>query len=157
GVAAAFFMAVTRTMLRSMALDGSRPADCIAQVNEALCRENPINMFVTALYAELDEVSGQVVLVNSGHCEPIVTSAEGKPRLLRRAGNPPLGVLPGQTFAESSCALAPGEMLFLYTDGLTEAFSREGDLFRVRRLMEIAELASAQSPQELMLAVIGGV
>jgi serine phosphatase RsbU (regulator of sigma subunit) len=157
GVAAAFFMAVTRTMLRNVALGGSTPADCIAQVNAALCRENPIDMFVTALYAELDEASGMVVLVNAGHCEPIVTSAESKPRLLRRAGNPPLGVLPAQTFAETSCVLAPGELLFLYTDGLTEAFNREGDLFRVRRLMEIAERASAKSPQELMLAVIGGV
>ena len=55
GVAAAFFMAVTRTMLRGVALAGSTPADCITRVNEALCRENPIDMFVTVLYAELEE------------------------------------------------------------------------------------------------------
>ena len=59
GVAAAFFMAVTRTMLKGVALAGSRPADCLARVNEALCRENPIDMFVTVLYAELDESIGR--------------------------------------------------------------------------------------------------
>jgi serine phosphatase RsbU (regulator of sigma subunit) len=157
GVAAAFFMAVTRTMLRSVALGGSTPADCIAQVNEAICRENPIDMFVTALYAELDETSGDVVLVNAGHCEPIVVSADSKPRVVRRSGNPPLGVMPAQVFTERRLTLAPGEMLFLYTDGLTEAFNREGDLFRVQRLMEIAERRASGSPQDLMLAVIDGV
>ena len=55
-----------------MALAGATPADCLGRVNEALCRENPIDMFVTVLYAELDEASGAVRFVNAGHCEPIV-------------------------------------------------------------------------------------
>ena len=59
GIAAAFFMAVTRTMLKGVALTGSKPSDCIARVNEALCRENPIDMFVTVLYAELEESDGR--------------------------------------------------------------------------------------------------
>jgi len=157
GVAAAFFMAVTRTMLRHVALTGSKPADCMARLNDALCRENPIDMFVTVLYAELDEASGQVTLVNAGHCEPLVVGDGGKPRLLRRSGNPPLGVFPARQFAERSFTLADGEMLFLYTDGVTEACDRNGDLFRVQRLVGIAQDASAKSPQELMLAVIDGV
>ena len=85
GVAAAFFMAVTRTMLRGIASAGEVPADCIAHVNEALCRENPIDMFVTVVYAVLSEASGQVRFVNAGHCEPIVTSADGKARLLKHS------------------------------------------------------------------------
>jgi integral membrane sensor domain MASE1 len=86
GVAAAFFMAVTRTMLRSTALRGTPPADCMAHVNEMLCRENPIDMFVTAFYAELDQATGVVRYVNAGHCEPIVTGADGNARLLERTG-----------------------------------------------------------------------
>ncbi len=62
GIAAAFFMAVTRTMLKGVALAGTPPSDCLARVNEALCRENPLDMFVTVLYAELDEASGAVQL-----------------------------------------------------------------------------------------------
>jgi serine phosphatase RsbU (regulator of sigma subunit) len=157
GVAAAFFMAVTRTMLRSTALRGTPPADCMAHVNEMLCRENPIDMFVTAFYAELDQATGVVSYVNAGHCEPIVTSADGNARLLERTGNLPLGVMPQETFAERSFTLAAGEMLFLYTDGVTEAADRAGDMFRVQRLLEIARQSAGRSPDELMLAVIGGV
>ena len=157
GVAAAFFMAVTRTMLRSVALAGATPAECLGRVNEALCRENPIDMFVTALYAELDEASGVVRFVNAGHCEPIVMAAGGEAQLLRRSGNPPLGVMADKTFVERSFTLAPGEMLFLYTDGVTEASNRGGDQFRVRRLLDIARQFAGRLPQELMLAVIGEV
>jgi len=156
GVAAAFFMAVTRTMLKSVAVGGARPADCLARVNEALCRENPIDMFVTVLYAELDEATGAVSFVNAGHCEPIVM-ANGKTELLRRSGNPPLGVMPDRTFAEGSFTLGPNEMLFLYTDGVTEAFNRDGEPFGVQRLLDIAKRFAGRSPQELMLAVTGDV
>ena len=80
GVAAAFFMAVTRTMLRSEALTGRAAAECVAHVNQTLCCENPVDMFVTALYAELDASSGAVNFVNAGHCEPIVLDGNGNAR-----------------------------------------------------------------------------
>jgi serine phosphatase RsbU (regulator of sigma subunit) len=157
GVAAAFYMAVTRTMLRSVALDSAAPADCVNRVNAALCRENPLDMFVTVLYAELDEASGAVRFVNAGHCEPVLVDADGKAQLLRRSGNPPLGVMPDRTFVEKSFTLAPGEMLFLYTDGITEAFNPDGQMFRVQRLLEVAHECAAGSPRDLMLKVIGSV
>jgi serine phosphatase RsbU (regulator of sigma subunit) len=157
GMAAAFFMAVTRTLLRGIAAECGSAADCLARVNETLCRENPIDMFVTALYAELDEATGVVQLVNAGHCEPIVVRADGRTETVRRAGNPPLGVTAGRIFAERSVTLGPGEMLFLYTDGVTEAVNLEGEQFRMARLVEIAQASAGQSPQELMLTVIGRV
>jgi serine phosphatase RsbU (regulator of sigma subunit) len=157
GVAAAFFMAVTRTMLRGVALTSRTPSECIEHVNDSLCRENPMEMFVTAIYAELHEASGLVTLVNAGHCEPIVARADGSVELLKRSGNPPLGVMAQRAFAERSFTLGEGEMLFLYTDGITEAFDNKGNMFRVQRLLDITRNSSARSPNELMLAVIGGV
>jgi serine phosphatase RsbU (regulator of sigma subunit) len=157
GVAAAFFMAVTRTTLKSVALSNSTPAECIARVNEALCRDNPIDMFVTVFYAELTQTSGAVRFVNAGHCEPVLMRQDGQAELLKHAGNPPLGVVPGRTFVEHEVTLAPGELLFLYTDGVTEASNRDGELYRVQRLLEIAKRWSAGSPEQLMLAVIGSV
>ncbi len=157
GVASAFFMAVTRTMLRDAASRGVAPAECIGRVNEALCRENPVDMFVTAFYGEFDEASGIVQFVNAGHCEPIVVRADGTAALLKRAGNPPLGVMAGRTFVESGVTLAPGDMLFLYTDGVTEAANREGEMFRAPRLLETVRGLAGRSPQELMLSVIEGV
>ncbi|MFZ2066089.1 MAG: SpoIIE family protein phosphatase [Xanthobacteraceae bacterium] len=157
GMAAAFFMAVTRTLLRGTALAGASLADCVAHVNRTLCRENPIDMFVTALYAELDQSSGAVNLVNAGHCEPIVTAPNGTARLIRRSGNPPLGVLEDRVFAEHGFTLLPGEMLFLYTDGITEASNRAGEFFRIQRLMDIAQRFADRPPHDLMLAVTDSV
>jgi serine phosphatase RsbU (regulator of sigma subunit) len=157
GMAAAFFMAVTRTLLRGTALAGGSLAECVTHVNRTLCRENPIDMFVTALYAELDESSGAVNFVNAGHCEPIVTAPNGTARLIRRSGNPPLGVLQDRVFAEHNFTLLPGEMLFLYTDGVTEASNRAGEFFRIQRLMDIAQRFADRSPHDLMLAVTDSV
>ncbi len=157
GMAAAFFMAVTRTLLRGTALAGGSLAECVTHVNRTLCRENPIDMFVTALYAELDESSGAVNFVNAGHCEPIVTAPNGTARLIRRSGNPPLGVLQDRVFAEHNFTLLPGEMLFLYTDGVTEASNRAGEFFRIQRLMDIAQRFANRSPHDLMLAVTDSV
>jgi len=114
-------------------------------------------MFVTALYAELDERSGTVSFVNAGHCEPIVMDGDGHARLIRRSGNPPLGVMPKRTFVERNFVLAPGEMLFLYTDGMTEAPNRAGDLFNTERLLEITRQFGSRSPQESMVTVIDNV
>jgi phosphoserine phosphatase RsbU/P len=65
--------------------------------------------------------------------------------------------MPQETFAQKSFTLAAGEMLFLYTDGVTEASDRSGDMFRVQRLLDIARQSAGRSPDELMLAVIDGV
>jgi serine phosphatase RsbU (regulator of sigma subunit) len=157
GVASAFFMAVTRTMLRNDAQGGAQPPDCIARVNEALCRENPVEMFVTALYGELEQASGLVRIVNAGHCEPIVVRADGTAELLRRSGNPPLGVMSGRKFAEASVTLGAGDTLFLYTDGVTEAANRDGEMFRVPRLLEAVRPLAGRPAKELMLSVIAGV
>ena len=114
-------------------------------------------MFVTALCAELEERSGTVSFVNAGHCEPIVMDGDGHARLIRRSGNPPLGVMPKRTFVERNFVLAPGEMLFLYTDGMTEAPNRAGDLFNTERLLEITRQFGSRSPQESMVTVIDNV
>jgi sigma-B regulation protein RsbU (phosphoserine phosphatase) len=157
GVASAFFMAVTRTMLRNAAQGGLAPAECIARVNEALCRENPVEMFVTALYAELEQATGVMRLVNAGHCEPIAVRAGGAAELVRRAGNPPLGVMDGRKFAESTVTLGAGDTLFLYTDGVTEAADRGGEMFHVARLIEAVRPLAGRPAKELMLSVIAGV
>lgn len=157
GVAAAFFMAVARTMLRDIARSGVTPADCIARVNETLCTENPIDMFVTLFYGELDETTSEVVYVNAGHCEPVIASAAAGARLLRRTGDPALGLIPGKRFDQHRFTLARGETFFLYTDGVTEAFSPDGQLYAVERLLDVAQAEAGSAPRALMLAVIRSV
>jgi sigma-B regulation protein RsbU (phosphoserine phosphatase) len=86
-----------------------------------------------------------------------VTDRLGNARLIKHVRNPPLGVMEEKTFAEHTLTLAPGETLFLYTDGITEAANRSGEQFRVQRLMDVAQRYTGQSAQELMLAVIDSV
>ena len=157
GVAAAFFMAVTRTMVRNVAMSGMTPARCIAEVNDALCRENPAEMFVTVFYGELDERSGSMTCINAGHCEPILASAASGLRLLKHAGNLPLGVLPELSFRETAVVLAENETLFLYTDGVTEAFDRQGNLYDVPRLLKVVESHAGGPPADMITAVLGSI
>jgi sigma-B regulation protein RsbU (phosphoserine phosphatase) len=111
---------------------------------------------VTLFYAEFDEATGEVAYVNAGHCEPVVAGAGGV-RLLTRSGNPVLGIVPERRFVAGRFILDPGETLFLYTDGVTEAFDPAGGLYEVKRLLAVAEAEAGNSPRELMLAVIGSV
>jgi sigma-B regulation protein RsbU (phosphoserine phosphatase) len=157
GVAAAFFMAVTRTMVRNVAVSGATPAQCMAKVNDALCGENPADMFVTAFYAELEELSGSMTCVNAGHCDPVVASAARGARLLERSGNMALGVLPGLSFRETTVTLAEGETLFLYTDGVTEAFDRDGNPYDVARLLGLIGAHAGGSPAGMIRAVLAGI
>src|SRR5262249_34531627 len=106
--------------------------------------------------AELDEETGEVAYINAGHCEPVIAGASGA-RLLARSGNPVLGIVPDRRFVVGRFTLAPGETLFLYTDGVTEAFDPAGSLYDVKRLLGVAEAEARKSPRELMLAVIGSV
>ena len=101
------------------------------------------------------EHRARCTFVNAGHCEPIVADAGGKARLLKRSGNPPLGVMPDRAFAERSFTLGAGRDAVSSTPTASPRPSnRDGDQFRVRRLLDIAQRFAGRSPQELMLAVI---
>ena len=112
GVAAAFFMAVARTTLRDIAKRGVAPADCVARVNETLCVENPIDMFVDLFYAELDEATCRDV--TPGLCEPVIASAGGCAAGAHRRSRV-LGIVTERRFSTGRFTLAPDETFFLYT------------------------------------------
>jgi serine phosphatase RsbU (regulator of sigma subunit) len=157
GIAASFFMAVARTVMRDIASSGASPSDCVTRLNQTLCAENPLDMFVTLFYAELNEATSEVIYVNAGHCEPVMVSAAAGARLLARTGNPALGIVADKSFSEHRVILAPGETLFLYTDGVTEAFSPEGKLFAVERLLQVAAAEAGSAPRDLVVAVVRSV
>ncbi len=135
GVPAAFFMAISRTVLQTSALYGGTTGDCLARANEALCARNPMEMFVTTFYAVLDIETGELAYSNGGHNPPLmVRRADGVVSELPRTGGVALGVMPGLVYVEKLARLAPGDTLFLYTDGITEAMDREGREFTEARL-----------------------
>jgi sigma-B regulation protein RsbU (phosphoserine phosphatase) len=134
GVPASFFMAVARTVLKGLAQSGAAPGEILAEANRTLCRENPLDLFVTVFCAVLDTSDGELIYANGGHNPPYRLGAEGAATPLALTGGVALGVMDGLTYREERITLAPGEGVLLYTDGLTEAFDTEGREYGEERL-----------------------
>jgi serine phosphatase RsbU (regulator of sigma subunit) len=134
GVPAAFFMAVSRTLLRAVAQFSQGPADCLRRLNDLLAADNEEMMFVTLFYAVIDTRSGQVVYGNAGHNPPYVVRADGRIEPVPGTGNMALAVMEDLSFDERLLHLHPGDALFMYTDGVTEASDPAQALFGEQRL-----------------------
>ncbi len=155
GVPAAFFMAISRTLLKSNALFLHAPGATIAALNDQLCADNEQMMFVTVFYGVLHLPTGRFSYVNAGHNPPARIS-DGQASFFPRGQNMALAVLEGQAYIEGNTVLARGETLLLYTDGVTEATDREGALMGEEALLTLAAQHVGSGP-ELPQAVVRAV
>lgn len=121
GVPASLFMAVCKTVLKTTALKGLPPDDCLQQVNFIIHMESVLSMFVTVFYGILDLRSGKVVYCNGGHLPPLKIGNDGKVNTLDITGNMALGIKAKTVYNTKTVQLGPGDGLFLFTDGITEA------------------------------------
>ncbi|GAB5520358.1 MAG: SpoIIE family protein phosphatase [Rhodothermales bacterium] len=156
GLPAALFMTNTRTLLRATALQGMPPEACVRHVNRALHSERVKGMFVTLVYAILDLRTGMVTYCNAGHNAPYHLSANGVAAVYRTGG---LAVCLARDFAYTSktLQLAPGDTLFVYTDGVPEANNAANEDFDDGRLeAHLSELHGA-APKALNAAVLQAV
>ena len=133
GVTAAIFMAVSRTLIRATGLKGISTDECMDYVNRLLCSESVSCMFVTVFYGILNTFSGEVEYVNAGHNPPYVRSGN-ELRKVEMTGGTILGCIEGFKYHSKKLQLLPGDLLFLYTDGVTEAFDSKDDQFGELRL-----------------------
>lgn len=143
GIPAALFMAMTRTLFKSVAQRGVQPGECLSRVNRLLFDDNRAMMFVSAFYAVLDSDTGELSFANAGHPPPYLV-ANGRVVPLAGPGGVVLGVTPSADYATGKTELAPGSWLFLYTDGVTEAMDPGRGLYGAARL----EQALAQAPTD---------
>ncbi|MDE0391352.1 MAG: SpoIIE family protein phosphatase [Rhodospirillales bacterium] len=134
GVPAAFFMAIARTVMRAAAARHPTPGPCLQEVNDAICEQNPQDLFVTLFYGILDPESGEFVYANAGHNPPFVVKPPGEVSPLPMTGGMAVGVMPGLPYNEDAVTLAPGDTMFLYTDGITEAMNVDEEEFTEARL-----------------------
>ena len=134
GVPAAFFMAIARTVMRAAAARHPTPGPCLQEVNDAICEQNPQDLFVTLFYGILDPDSGEFVYANAGHNPPFVVKRPGDVSPLPMTGGMAVGVMPGMPYDENAVTLAPGDTMFLYTDGITEAMNVDQEEFTEARL-----------------------
>ena len=138
GVGAALFMALSRTLIRTYAKEYPERSDLVlAEVNERILSEARAGLFVTVFYAVLDPVSGALGYCNAGHPPPYLAGRRRQDSLrqLSRTGMA-LGAVEGERWVQGQTQLDAGDLLVLYTDGLTEASNPAGQCFGRRRLAE---------------------
>jgi sigma-B regulation protein RsbU (phosphoserine phosphatase) len=135
GVPAAFFMAVARTNLNALAATASGPADCLQRTNDVLLTQNPMDLFVTVFYAVFDPATGVLEYANGGHNPPLIRRANGTVDMLTSAAGLVLGMFPA-AYEQATAQLEPGDTLVLYTDGVTEAFNVDVQMYEEARLIE---------------------
>lgn len=137
GVPAAIFMAVSRTLIRATALKGTLPGECMTYVNTLLCNESISSMFVTVFYGILDLKTGEVEYSNAGHNSPYLLGKDGSVKPLPLTGGVVLGAMEDIQYKANTITLANGDSILLYTDGITEAFSCDDNIYSEQRLEKL--------------------
>jgi serine phosphatase RsbU (regulator of sigma subunit) len=140
GVPAALVMAVTRSVIRAVSKAACTSSGCVSpgslleQINEVLCPDMPMSMFVTCLLAVLDVETGTLVFANAGHPPFYHSNHQGISQL--RARGIPLGLICGTSYQELQVQLAEGDSLLMFSDGLTEAHDATDDMFGFERIQD---------------------
>jgi sigma-B regulation protein RsbU (phosphoserine phosphatase) len=153
GVPAALFMVIAKTLIKNNACAGNEPQKVFATVNNMLCENNESGMFVTAFMGYLNVQSGVFRYVNAGHNPPLLKKAGGSYEFLPVKAGFILGALEDISYKEDEITLAPGDTLYLYTDGVTEALNGNNELFSNPRLLEAADKYSKHPLQTLLVGI----
>ncbi len=136
GVPAALFMAVAKTMLKTSAIDDPSPASIFTRVNDELSADNPASMFVTIFLALVNIRTGEFRYCNAGHNPPYLLHKNRSFTCLNARHGPIIGAMPGIAYKESKGQLAQSDILYIFTDGVTEAMDTNGNLYSESRLEE---------------------
>lgn len=155
GVPAALFMTMAKTHIKNFATVGLPLAEVVVRANNQLCYKNESGMFVTAFICVLDVRSGEVQFVNAGHNCPFVQKQDGAFEMFRAKANLVFGLMEDVPYREQTLTLNPGDSIYLYTDGVTEALNPEQELFGDDRLYEILNRHRAQAgePETFVQAI----
>ncbi len=157
GVPAALFMAMTKIMVKTRASSDPSPASIVTHVNDALSAENDSCMFVTLYLGILNLRDGTLLTTNAGHNPPLLKRRDGQFEWLTAQDGPLVGPMPGIAFKESLIQLGPGDEIFLYTDGVTEAENRRRELFGKDRLKKVLDQSRAVSVVDRIGEVMNAV
>jgi serine phosphatase RsbU (regulator of sigma subunit)/transcriptional regulator with GAF, ATPase, and Fis domain len=148
GMPAALFMTLVRTLVRATVREIDSPADVLERANDLIVPDAPSGMFVTIFYAVLDLDTGELEFANAGHNLPVALRGQSCQLELLRRGGMALGVEAGNPIQGWKTRLEAGDCLILYTDGVTEAFSPQGEAFGEARLYQTIESLTACQGQQ---------
>lgn len=153
GVPAALFMVVAKTLIKNFAQKGDSPAEILANANEQLCQNNDANMFLTAWIAILNVKTGKLVYANAGHNPPLIRQGDGSFKYLDCDPGFVLAGLEGMCFSESTLMLNPNDVIYLYTDGVTDAINITEEIYSEERLEATLNNIEANSLQDVLEGV----
>jgi sigma-B regulation protein RsbU (phosphoserine phosphatase) len=159
GAGAALFMALSWILIRTYAAEyPTQPELVLSAVNRRILMDTQANQFVTVFYGILDPATGKLVYGNAGHCPPYLISTQSgeEVQTLVRTGVP-LGILEDETWEQGVVQLARGDVLVLYTDGITDAEDGKGTFFGQERLLGNVEANLGRSAREMQDALMAEV
>jgi sigma-B regulation protein RsbU (phosphoserine phosphatase) len=139
GIPAALLMMMVRTVLRIAAREESSPATVLKRINDFLATETTPDLFTTMVYGILDAEARTFTYSNGGHCFPLLVNRRGGEVRYLDVGGMLIGVFELAEYAAETISLGEGDLLFLYTDGVTEAEGAQGELFGEERLRALVE------------------
>ena len=160
GVPAALVMAMTRSFFRSITAHEEQPEVIVGKMNKILCEQNPQNMFLTLFLGVLDCKTGELTYCNAGHNAPLLLRGERQRGLMDEGvcelsvvANLPLGVVPEFEFVAQKTKMYYNDLLFLYTDGLTEAENKQHNQYGEERMIDTMESLAVEGvtcPREVI-------
>ena len=157
GIPAAMFMMRAKSLLKSLSESGKSVTEAFAAANNVLCEGNDANMFVTAWQGNIDLETGCMTFACAGHNPPAVRHPGGEFEFLRTKPGFVLAGMEGVSYRENEYTFQPGDVIFLYTDGVTEATNAANELFGDDRLLTALNAATDETPQGLCDAVRAAV
>ena len=157
GVPAALFMVIAKTLIKNHAQNRETPADVFTHANEQLCEGNDAGLFVTAWMGILEISTGKFTYVNAGHNPPLLKRAGEQFEWLKSRPGFVLAGMEGVRYRENTMQLEPGDCLYLYTDGVTEATSGAQELFGEERLQTALNDDPNLPVEELLPKIKGSI
>jgi sigma-B regulation protein RsbU (phosphoserine phosphatase) len=157
GVPAALLMAVTKTLLGASAAGADSPAAILGRVNHQTVVNNDACMFVTVFCGILDVRTGRVLYMNAGHNPPAVLRSGGGVEFLACGLAPPLGIDEDARYGVCDVQIDPGDILCMYTDGVTEAMNGRGEMFSEERLRAALCAVGERAAQDVATGIVQAV
>ena len=157
GVPAALFMSKAMTAIKTRTLMGGSPAAILADVNNQMCEGNEAELFVTVWLAIIDLKTGKGMAANAGHEHPALRHKGGQFELIKYRHSPAVATMEDMPFKEHEFEVEPGDTIYVYTDGVTEATDASNQLFGEERLVDALNKDPDAKPDDLLKNVVRSI
>ena len=150
GIPAALFMMVTNILITDRTKMGGTPGEILTFVNQGICEHNEADMFVTVWLGIIELSTGKIIASNAGHDDPAIYHKNGNFEINKNKHGLVIGAMDGMKYKDYEIKLDPGDKLFLYTDGVTEATNSNNELYGMDRMVEALNECKDSSPNKIL-------